>query len=291
MSIMYKDWTLNFYARLKRHYGRAMHKLDRFLETRRPRRTDSPAGSLASTRNVIVHFHNFKSAGTSLDFILQNNFGRHWIEWEEAAEPAALAALLDTFPNLQAVSSHTVTLRLPEVPHIQFFPIVFLRHPIDRVPSVYRFYQKYKRHPGEAAEMARRSDLKSFVEWQLEHGRQFRNYFTERLAHWHTTPEYLRKSELERALQTVSELPFIGLVEDFDTSRVRLEAYLKPHFPGFRGQAVRINSTRRPDGPADRLQDDLRETLGDRIYERLLAANQDDLILYDTVLARPANTR
>jgi hypothetical protein len=268
--------------RLKRHCGRLLRRADSFIEPLLPR---PAAAADAPERRIVVHYHTFKTAGTSIDHILGAHFGLRWIEWEASPAPEALAAQLAARRKIQAVSSHWAAIRLPKLAGARFLPIVFLRHPIDRIPSVYRFYRKYPRHREAAADIARCSDLATFVEWQLGNNRQFRNLYAERLACWRETPDYLEQPELARALITLAELPFVGLTERFDESIRRLNAYLQPHFPGFRARPVRMNATRKDDAPIEQRLRDFRAAVGDRLYDRLLEANQDDLVLYDTVLA------
>ena len=37
---------------------------------------------MENTRTIILHYHLFKNAGTSIDSILQENFGEQWITKE-----------------------------------------------------------------------------------------------------------------------------------------------------------------------------------------------------------------
>jgi hypothetical protein len=280
---------MELYARIRRHYGRLARKVDGFLDSiRSPAAADS-ASPQAATRNIILHYHNFKTAGTSIDFVLETNFGTKWAAWETHVEPEALADMLAARRKLLAVSSHWTIIRLPGLPGATFFPIVFLRHPLDRIPSIYHWYRKHPRHRERAAEVARQSDLPGFIEWQLGYDRQFRNFYTWRLSFWKNTAEYLARPELDRALETISELPFIGLIERFEASIGRLEAYLKPGFPEFRAQAVHLNATRRKDENLDQRLREFRKTIGADLYQRLVDANRDDLVLYETVLARYEN--
>lgn len=280
---------LDFYSRLRRHSGRWLRRADDLLESILPQ----PSASTTTTgpRKIIVHYHAFKTAGTSIDFILESHFGRRWIEWEAEAAPEALAEFVSSRRKLVALSSHIALTRLPSLPGTTFFPIVFLRHPIDRIPSVYRFYRKHSRHQEPAAEMARRSSLAEYIEWQLGFNRLLSNFYTARLAYWKTTPEYQEQPQLDRALITLAELPFVGLTERFDQSVERLNAYLQPHFPGFQARPVRLNITRQGDASLDQRLADFRAAIGDPLYQRLLQENQDDLVLYNAVLADFAANR
>lgn len=281
---MSNTYLMNLFARLQGRYWRMLGKAHARVEPFLPGRLQE--GGSNEARKIIIHYHNFKSAGTSIDYILQKNFGSRWTEWDEGHDPDAIARLMLKRPSLKALSSHTVAIRLPEHPGYQFFPIVFLRHPIDRAVSMYRFYNQYRRHPGKEAEMARQTDLSGFIEWQLERGRDYRNYYTMRLSQWNTGPEASGLGEFERARRTLSELPFVGLVDRFEASLASLADYLGPHFPGFQIYSVQANVTAKSEVPLDQRLAKLRKDIGETVYERLNAANLDDIALYEILLAR-----
>jgi len=67
--------------------------------------------------------------------------------------------------------------------------------------------------------------------------------FPKTQVHLCNTPENWTLPELMRARKALAELPFIGWVERFEESVIRLEAWLKADFPGFQSQYVRANVT------------------------------------------------
>ena len=99
-----------------------------------------------SKRPVIVHFHLFKNAGTSVDRILQRNFGDRWIEIEgpnnKKLTQDALIDFIRGNPQYDAISSHTAVVSVPQYDDIEIIPIFFYRHPIDRIRSAYDFERK-----------------------------------------------------------------------------------------------------------------------------------------------------
>lgn len=236
-------------------------------------------------RSIIIHYHLYKNAGTSVDRILEKNFGAtKWIKWEGEggrASPEAMARLIESKPRAAAISSHVADISLPDVANIDIYPILFLRHPLDRIASVYHFERKQEKD-GPGPNQAKKLDLRSYVEWRLTHDRLFINYQTMRLAAWPSVPESRMLPELTRALRALVELPFFGLVECFDESANRLESWLKPIFPEFKSHSIRDNVTSNVSATlADKLKG-LNEQLGDDLYERLVSENSDDLVLYET---------
>jgi len=106
-----------------------------------------------TVRSVIIHYHLFKNAGTSIDHILKTHFAKRWTELEQEDEqprPVEVLTYLRQQSQIQAISSHTAQLPVPIHPDIAFFPIVFVRHPLDRIASAYSFERKQGRHEGVA---------------------------------------------------------------------------------------------------------------------------------------------
>ncbi|MCB1754984.1 MAG: hypothetical protein KDJ38_05655, partial [Gammaproteobacteria bacterium] len=86
-----------------------------------------------SKRNIIVHYHLFKNAGTSIDKMLKNSFGDAWENYDLPAagariSPDSLQQYIEENPHLQASSSHQIVPPLP-TGDLNVFPIVFLRDP------------------------------------------------------------------------------------------------------------------------------------------------------------------
>ena len=95
-------------------------------------------------RTTVVHFHLFKNAGTTVERGLQDYFGERWASFDKPASAARISQVeLETFLNtnqaLQAVSSHHLRPPLVDSTLMKWLPVLFLRHPIDRIRSAYEF--------------------------------------------------------------------------------------------------------------------------------------------------------
>ncbi|TMK06653.1 MAG: hypothetical protein E6G72_16545, partial [Alphaproteobacteria bacterium] len=95
----------------------------------------------SARRPIIIHYHFFKNAGTSVDAILQRNFGAGWTsrEYPPRSTPNAAREFLTANPQIAALSSHTLPLPPPDIPDAEILPILFIRHPLDRLKSAYLF--------------------------------------------------------------------------------------------------------------------------------------------------------
>ncbi|AJP72605.1 hypothetical protein [Sphingomonas hengshuiensis] len=236
-----------------------------------------------SRRTVIVHYHLFKNAGTSVDGLLRRHFASAWREVEFHGIPprrngAALAGFIAAHPELQAVSSHTAMLPLPEIENVDILPIIFVRHPLLRLKSAYSF-ERLQQMDSIGPSLARVLPFIGYARALVALGnRQAINFQTERFC----ANEPPRKgTEIERALRTIERLPYVGLVEAFDESVARLEAYLKPHFPDFQGEPLRLNVTNPTQATVAEQLRALRDEVGARQYAFLTRHNRDDIALFE----------
>ncbi len=248
-------------------------------------------------RSVIVHYHLFKNAGSSVETILKENFGAAWLS-HDGPDPAGavfsheLARLIGEHPDVSAVSSHQVRPPVPAIPGVEVLPVVFLRHPLDRVQSIYDFDRR--RGPvTPAAELAAEHDFADYVDVLLDRpGILVRNFQVRVLTDaW----DYDRRlaarlplaQHLERALAFVDSLPAVGLVCQWDLSWSQLAPWIQRSFPDFHvTTSAHFNADpHRPEGLPERL-DRLRDRLGDARYQRLEDANTADFELYERARAR-----
>ena len=251
---------------------------------------------------LILHYHLFKNAGTSVDAMLKRNFGDRWDHAEFGPPPRGrnsnvddVAAHLAARPDLIAFSSHTALLPLPEIGR-KIFPILFIRHPIDRLKSAYSFERKQVADTF-GANLAKAHDFVGYLRELLAHprNRQARNFHTSRLA---CNEPRANGPEIERALRTLAALPFVGLVEDYEGSLKRLQAALEPLIPDFKSVVVHANRTQEKPEPLEAKLAAIRAQIGPALYDELAAANADDIRLFEAVKARafdrltaPANSK
>lgn len=243
-------------------------------------------------RNIIFHYHFFKNAGTSVDAVLKKNFPDLWVTKEfngvHSTNTSHVAQWIKQEQEAVVFSSHTAMLPPAKIKGIQVWPIVFVRHPIDRIASAYIFERK---QGGDTlgSVIARHTTLAGYIEIHLSlgHSSQCRNFHTSRFAHMHHGEE---GSIADLALKAVDELPFIGLVEAFDDSIQRLSEWLTPAFPDFKPLSANANVTRDNTLGLEQKLDDIRKEIGDACYEKLLDANKDDLVLFEKVRDRYKDT-
>ncbi|MGO9442813.1 MAG: sulfotransferase family 2 domain-containing protein, partial [Terriglobales bacterium] len=98
-------------------------------------------------RFVILHYHIFKNAGTTVENLLRKNFPHSFARFESEGRDAQLSAaelleFVHAHPEVQAISSHHLRYPRPHAPGFVFFDLLFLRDPIDRLRSIYTFFRQ-----------------------------------------------------------------------------------------------------------------------------------------------------
>ena len=236
-------------------------------------------------RNVILHCHLFKNAGTSVDHILKSNFEDRWEEREfPTSDYASNADLVRTHlqsnTRLQAFSTHTGNWNLSfDIRNTNVFPIIFIRHPITRVLSAYRFEKKQDADT-VGSRLAKESDFAGYINVRLGNPKDFafKNFQSLRLAFF--AGNSITNLETQ-AHEAFDQAPFIGSVESFDQSCERLDDYLRAHFPGFEAIATRKNVTDTKSTTLTEQLEKIREELGDELYTSLVDHNRLDLEIYE----------
>ena len=221
------------------------------------------------SRTVILHYHLFKNAGTSLDQVLKRNFGDRWVTREFSMttddNSAQVAEWIRSEPEAVAFSTHTALGPIPEIEGVRIITVMLLRDPIARIRSAYRFERKQDADTW-GAELAKEHDLEGYVRARLGRpkDRQCRNFQTHRLA----TLVPGEGAELDRALKGLAQLSVVGLVDGFDDTMTRLSDIIRPDFPDFAWESVRANTTSGEKKP---------QTDQDHIVDALLMGhNRDD---------------
>lgn len=240
-------------------------------------------------RKVILHYHLFKNAGTSLDAAFKENFSEkkgEWVTKEFPNQPAANREqvrqwILDN-PQAKCFSSHTALFPVPEFDDIEVIPVIFFRHPIDRISSAYSFEKKQGGN-NFGPTLARNTTLSGYIETRLSltHDRQCRNFHSHRLSSNNLTGV---SDEISISKETMHSLPFIGLVENYSQSLLKLEELLLEN--GFESISLKSFTENSSSRVSLSLRDKLLEIerkLGDELYNFLKACNSIDLSLWEDV--------
>ncbi|MEX3972078.1 hypothetical protein [Paraburkholderia caribensis] len=243
-------------------------------------------------RTVIIHYHLFKNAGSTVDGILSRNLPSEQhghIEgpypWS-TVQPQELVEFALANPALRVMSSHQARLPLPQHPDIRFLPILFLRHPIDRFASVYEFE---RRQPVDSlspsVNIARNGGLAEFARWVVspEATAVCRNFHVAHLANAQHDMRTARATNEDyvSALRHLESLPFFGIVESFQKSIEVMQTLFRPHFGDIDLVYSSENVTPGRHATLDERLAYIRGELGEPLYRSLVELNSLDMLLYE----------
>jgi hypothetical protein len=243
-------------------------------------------GASEAARTIIFHYHYFKNAGTSLDAMLKQNFGPRWThaEFKGLNNSAEVQAWVAAAPEAAAFSSHTAQFPVPVISGLRVIPVLFVRHPLDRIASAYRF-ERRQQAEGLGAALAKAHDLAGYIKVRLDNvnDRQCRDFHVFRMAKQQSGA---KPADLDAALKTMMELPFVGVVEEYELSLQALETVLKPHFPAIQCRNVRLNAASDLSMPLAARLAAMKAEIGVDLYRRLVAANMKDICLHQAAVTK-----
>ncbi|HCP80253.1 MAG TPA: hypothetical protein DIT67_01190 [Octadecabacter sp.] len=227
-------------------------------------------------RTVVLHYHLFKNAGTSLDQVLKHNFGKAWVTTEFHTNAATNTPDVENWivqnPDASAFSSHTMKGPLPSIQGVQIIPVMLLRDPVARIRSAYQF-ERAQTSDSWGAQLAKQHDFEGYVHARLGRAkdRQCNNFQTSRLASFspNKQPELMRAFDGIRLINTSG---VIGLVSNFNATIQSLTKRLRNDFPNFHWVHARANSSNSYNEP---VSSDLNQLLREK--------NADDLVVLRTL--------
>ena len=239
-----------------------------------------------SQRKILLHYHLFKNAGSSVDRMLKESFGDCWANYDKSGPGCKISSLemaeyIEAHPELRAVSSHQVVPPLP-VGSFEVMPVVFLRDPIDRIKSAYLFEWQKQLHLDKP-----KGTLAEYINQKLQPGKGtvIANFQVSRLSNrkidsTRPVPGEHELERLEAAKEFLLSIPFFGLVERFEQSWQLMADDMSASFAELDIRIYRENASR---GLQTTLVDryrELRKEIGDTLFEQVIFRNHLDLQLY-----------
>lgn len=241
-------------------------------------------------RKVILHYHLFKNAGTSLDGLFEQNFGKAWISLEgtHAAarlEPEEISRFIEDNPKVVAISTHHGRLPVPTFAGGSVVPLMMLRHPLDRVGSVYSF-ERRQGQGSRGADFAGRHTFAEYVRWRLDLARNgvINNFHGMFLLNSATDRRAVIPQEFSEAQARLEALDFFGIVEQFADSIDLLGHVMRRDYPAFQTSHERRNISKERASTLEARLNDIRSSLGEALWDELCERNRFDLDLYDAAV-------
>jgi len=235
-------------------------------------------------RFVVVHYHFFKNAGSTIESILEREFGGefatlHGLAADTELDNDELSVFLSTHRDIKAVSSHHLRYPLPNIKNIVIFDLCFIRHPLDRLQSMYSYLRKTNTG-GPLCQMASRCSATEFLRNLVDESPHLvSNVQVLQLARSGRFTRPAGEEDLSRAIEAVRKMAVPGVVDLFDASMVAAEYFLKPAFPQISLHYTRQNVTAARSETIHR-EWRYRESWGSAVYDDVFALNQFDLQLH-----------
>ena len=247
-------------------------------------------------RHVICHYHIYKNSGTSFDQILMANYGKRHISFDGpfanfTIVQAELAKIIRDNPTATSFSSHQLNLPPPCSLEFTAHPVVFLRHPILRTYSLY----KYKREEKDGTPTSRFAQEMDFADWcrhALAHPlevSQISNVQTRMVGGTYGTVSLLRprnrrmEYDLVQARRNLAAVQLLARTEHFEHDVTRFQDILERvgiEFDPSHASAHNVTSSDLSLPVEERLSRIVQELGGD-MYRQLLAANDQDMAIYN----------
>lgn len=233
-------------------------------------------------RFVLLHYHILKNAGTTVEEILYQNFRERLLRFDipdrdEQVTNSHLLSLLDTHPNVSAVSSHQIYYPVPQAPGFIFFPLCFLREPLDRIRSIYDYFRDKPSEGDPVSELALRVGLGDFTAHLVEHYPWMVNDVqVNLLSNGLINDQPKGLEDLERATERMLETSFLGVVDCFNKSLIAGQHSLRTVFPNLDCGRAPVNVSGGMGSTIDARIEKFRQACDPRIWAELVRMNQMD---------------
>lgn len=233
---------------------------------------------------MIVHIHIFKNAGTTIEWILGNNFGERARTFDGKDPQGTISSrdlmdFLSKYPDTLAVSSHHLRFPLTDHHNYNFLPIFFVRHPIDRAFSIHSYFKR-RTDDYIFTEKAKTLPLKGFIEWQLESNYKTIKNFQVIAISKNDNFANVETSDIDVATERFRNSELTGIVERMDESLVVAEHYLKPIFNNIDLSYIKQNISPDRIGSLNEKIESGKTSIGDSLMNRLIEVNKLDFELY-----------
>lgn len=256
---------------------------------------DEYLGVAPRMRHVICHYHIYKNSGTTFDHILERNFGARHVRFDGpfpyfSIGQRELAKVIERNRAAVAFSSHQITLPVPVSLDFNVLPAVFVRHPLLRIYSIYR----YKRSEDDGTLTSDNATRMDFDEWCrtcLSHPLEIAhvsNAQTRALGGQYGEVPLMRRHrewmefDLKQALRNLRGVELLARTENFAQDVGRFAGILARHGIEFEADGTEPQNVTGSDLDkpiAERLER-VRSELGEHTHAKLVAANAQDMALY-----------
>jgi hypothetical protein len=234
-------------------------------------------------RCVILHYHIFKNAGSTVEDILANTFFERFGRYDSSSFDHIVGQdeildYLERDPHLQAFSSHQIRYPMPEKAGFLFFDWCVLRDPIERLRSTYRYFRKKPVAGEPASDLANQFGPGEFVARMVRDYPYRINDVQVNLLANGNNDDPPGEADLHLALERMRAIAVLGVVDCFNQSLIAGQYFLRPILP-----ALAIGQQAANVSGAKGMQ--FAEACDPEVYAELLRLNALDLRLLELARA------
>lgn len=247
-------------------------------------------------RKVICHYHIYKNSGTSFDKVLTSNYGEKHISFDGpfpffTIDQEQLARIIDRKVDVIAFSSHQIQLPVPVSLDFEVLPAVFIRHPLLRILSIYKF----KRQTFDGTSTSRYAQEMNFNDWI-----QFCFSNKQEITHISNAQTRLISSafrqrplmkrvkdgmiyDVDQAIRNINNVKLLARTEFFDEDVGRFKDILSSYEIDFNYEPIKPQNTTSNtlNKSIEERINSVKEQLTKDNYERLLLSNSQDMMIFN----------
>jgi hypothetical protein len=233
-------------------------------------------------RFVVLHYHIFKNAGSTIENMLDRNFGERFCRLDTADPDGKLSndvllSYLRTNSRIEAFSSHHLRHPVPAAQGFLFFDLCFLRDPLDRIRSIYDYLREKPRPGDPVSDLAGKWRLPEFIPRVIETMPfQVNDVQVNLLANAGDYDHPPGQIDFDRAVKRMLETAWLGVVDQFNESIVGGRNLLEPVFPGLVCAVQPVNASRVLDDALQLRLLKFEKACGSRVYDELVRLNALD---------------
>jgi len=244
--------------------------------------------TLNSKRTICLHFHIYKNAGSTVDYILKKNFSTDAILLDTGKPRGILSfetvlhCFTKHYPNVKSLSSHQLKFPIPQNSGFNFLPMVFIRHPIDRALSIYSFDKRRKDIKGDiGVEMTKSLPASEYFKWSITQDEHYvmKNFQVRFLS---SKPPRVKAEtqDLKIAIERLKECKVVGVIDRMDESLLYAEENLRQLFSEIDFSYVEQNVSDEREVKLNERLEKARQEIGNKTYSELEDTNKLDFKLY-----------
>ncbi|HVY92972.1 MAG TPA: hypothetical protein VHA14_09495 [Bryobacteraceae bacterium] len=241
-------------------------------------------------RLVILHYHLFKNAGSTIEEMLDHSFhGR--FRRIETADASGIVTDRDLLQHIydgrgvQAVTSHQIRYPMPQAAGCLFFDICFVRDPLDRLRSFYDYFRQRPDPSNPISVLANQCAMGEFAARMIREQPLFvRNNQVNLLACGGDSDEPGER-DLDLAIRRLQAAAFPGVVDCFEQSIAAGAVWLGQAFPELDLDRAAVNVSRGMEGSVESRIAGMREACEPEIFEQLMRMTALDRLLVSSARA------